>query len=109
MGHHSLTSGLKVVTGGDRCRQGRSLRRAGLRVSTTTTTPTSSAHDGATLTRRGLLGAGAGLLGASALGGLGVATAPVAEAATSDPVLHLVRRTTYGATPELLAAVRTKG
>jgi uncharacterized protein (DUF1800 family) len=62
-----------------------------------------------TLSRRGLLGMGAGLLGAGALGAAGIATAPVAEAATSDPVLHLVRRTTYGATPELLHAVRKAG
>ena len=75
---------------------------------TTTTDPADSAATAA-LSRRGLLAAGGGLLGAAALGGAGIATAPVAEAATSDPVLHLVRRTTYGATPELLDAVRRKG
>ncbi len=62
-----------------------------------------------TLSRRGLLGAGAGLFGAAALSSAGVAAALPAEAATRDPVLHLVRRTTYGATPELLAVVRKRG
>ena len=72
----------------------------------TTTTDQAAAT---TLSRRGLLGLGAGVLGAGALGAAGVAAAPVAEAATGDGVLHLVRRTTYGATPELLRAVRKAG
>ena len=62
-----------------------------------------------TLSRRGFLGVGAGLLGAGALGAAGVASATVAEAAGGDRVLHLVRRTTYGPTPELLATVRRVG
>ncbi len=49
---------------------------------------------------------GAGTLGAGALGVAGVATAGAAEAATVDPALHLLRRTTYGATPQLLAQLR---
>jgi uncharacterized protein (DUF1800 family) len=61
------------------------------------------------LSRRGFLTAGAGLLGAAAAGVGSVAAAPVAEAATSDQVLHVVRRTTYGASPELLAQVRKQG
>ncbi|MEP6651644.1 MAG: DUF1800 family protein, partial [Lapillicoccus sp.] len=71
--------------------------------------PTTTDPGAPMLSRRGLLAAGSGLLGAAALGGAGIATAPVAEAATGDPVLHLVSRATYGATPELLAAVRKKG
>ncbi|MEO7981308.1 MAG: DUF1800 family protein, partial [Sporichthyaceae bacterium] len=79
-------------------------------MSSSLATPTDDAGaDSPVLSRRGLLAAGTGLLGAAALGCAGLAAAPVAEAATGDPVLHLVRRTTYGATPELLAAVRKKG
>ena len=59
----------------------------------------------ATMSRRGFLTAGAGLVGAAAAVAAEVSLAPEAEAATSDPVLHLVRRTTYGATPELLHRV----
>jgi uncharacterized protein (DUF1800 family) len=63
-----------------------------------------------TLSRRGFLGVGAGLLGAQAIGGVGaVVAASPAEAATRDPALHLVRRATYGPTPELLATVRRMG
>ncbi|MDQ1600371.1 MAG: hypothetical protein QOD68_1845 [Actinomycetota bacterium] len=61
------------------------------------------------LSRRGFLGVGAGLLGAGALSAAGVAGATVAEAAGGDRALHLVRRTTYGPTPELLATVRKIG
>ena len=61
------------------------------------------------LSRRGFLGVGAGLLGAGALGAAGVASATVAEAAggdrgTAPGAPHDVR-----ATPELLAAVRKIG
>ena len=52
---------------------------------------------------------GAGLLGAGALGTVSLATATAAEAASGDPVLHLLRRATYGPTPELLAQVRKMG
>jgi uncharacterized protein (DUF1800 family) len=62
-----------------------------------------------TLSRRGFLGVGAGLLGAGAWGSLAVAGASPAEAAGADAVLHLVRRATYGPTPELLNAVRKVG
>jgi uncharacterized protein (DUF1800 family) len=63
----------------------------------------------ATMSRRGFLAAGAGLVGAAAAVAAEVSLAPEAEAATADPVLHLVRRTTYGATPELLQRVRRQG
>jgi uncharacterized protein (DUF1800 family) len=72
-------------------------------------TPTGDLSRAPTLSRRGFLGVGAGLLGAGALGATGVATATVAEAAGGDRILHLVRRTTYGPTPELLASVRKLG
>jgi hypothetical protein len=62
--------------------------------STLTPSADPTGADGELLSRRGLLAAGGGLLGAAALGGAGLATAPVAEAATGDPVLHLLRRTT---------------
>ncbi|MCU1675648.1 MAG: hypothetical protein JWM93_406 [Frankiales bacterium] len=53
-----------------------------------------------------------GLIGLAAVIGAGVAQAAAAddaEAATVDPVLHLVRRATYGATPSLLSSVRSTG
>ena len=85
-----------------------------------TTTSTTSLTDGpsaeayadveaAPLSRRGLLGVGAGLLGAGAFGSLGVVGATSAEAAAVDPALHLLRRATYGATPQLLASLRKGG
>ena len=61
------------------------------------------------ISRRGLLGLGAGLLGAGALGAAGIATAAPAEAVGSDQALHLLRRATYGPTPELLATLRKGG
>ena len=57
------------------------------------------------IARRSLLGLAA-VLGA---GVAQVAAATTAEASATDPVLHLVRRTTYGATPALLASVRRRG
>ncbi len=53
-----------------------------------------------------------GLLGLAALAGAGLAQAAAADdaaAAATDPVAHLVRRATYGATPALLAAVHRSG
>jgi len=50
-----------------------------------------------------VLGAVAGAVAAAS------GVADEAEAATTDPVLHLLRRATYGPTPALVAAVRTKG
>jgi uncharacterized protein (DUF1800 family) len=75
---------------------------------------------GTGLSRRALLAGGAGSLGAvrtgvlvtSAVGALGaaeLATAPYAEAARTDPILHLVRRATYGPTPATLAAAHRQG
>jgi uncharacterized protein (DUF1800 family) len=61
------------------------------------------------VTRRGFL---SGLGAVAALGAVGagqLGTASAAQAATPDPVLHLVRRATYGPTPELLATVRRMG
>ena len=52
------------------------------------------------------------LLGLAALVGAGLAqtaAADEAEAATADPVLHLVRRATFGPTPALLSSVRKSG
>lgn len=71
------------------------------------------------LSRRAFLGFGAGALGAAAVAGtvVGVSggfnlpgrTYSGAELLGNDEVLHLLRRTTYGPTPELVAEVRAKG
>jgi uncharacterized protein (DUF1800 family) len=50
-----------------------------------------------------ILGLAAGAVAA------GAGTADQAEAATTDPVLHLLRRATYGPTPSLVAEVRKSG
>ena len=50
------------------------------------------------------------LLGLTAAGGAAAAAAAGTEAeAATDPVLHLLRRATYGPTPELVAEVRAMG
>ena len=71
-----------------------------------------------TLNRRRLL-AGAAATGAAAVtaavatGGPGAAAAPPAATARSlvsaDPLLHLLRRATYGPTPESIAEIRKLG
>lgn len=59
------------------------------------------------LTRRSVL---VGLSAASGLAGVVHTLQPtVASAASSDPVLHLLRRATFGPTPELVAEVRRVG
>jgi uncharacterized protein (DUF1800 family) len=61
------------------------------------------------VSRRGFL-SGIGALAATGVVGAGqLLAAPAAEAATRDPVLHLVRRATYGPTPALLAKARRMG
>jgi uncharacterized protein (DUF1800 family) len=72
---------------------------------------------GADLSRRALLTGGAGALGAlrggavvaGAIGAAELVTAPYADAASVDPILHLVRRATYGPTNALLAQVERQG
>ena len=71
------------------------------------------------LSRRAFLGFGAGALGAAAVagtvlsttGGLSLpgSTYSGADLLGNDEVLHLLRRTTFGPTPELVAEVRAKG
>lgn len=71
------------------------------------------------LSRRAFLGFGAGALGAAAVAGtiIGASggfnlpgrTYSGADLLGNDEVLHLLRRTTYGPTPELVAEVRAKG
>ena len=61
------------------------------------------------VSRRGFL-SGLGALAATGAVGAGqLLAAPAAEAATGDPVLHLLRRATYGPTPALLAKARRMG
>lgn len=71
------------------------------------------------LSRRAFLGIGAGTLGAAAVAGtvigasggfsLPARTYSGADLLGTDEVLHLVRRATFGPTPELVAEVRAKG
>lgn len=59
--------------------------------------------------RREVLGSLTALTVVGAVGALDVVAAPAADAAGSDPVLHLLRRTTYGPTPQLVGTVRRMG
>jgi uncharacterized protein (DUF1800 family) len=61
------------------------------------------------VSRRGFLSGLGALAAAGAVGAGQLLAAPGAEAATGDPVLHLVRRATYGPTPALLAKARRMG
>jgi len=65
-----------------------------------------------TLNRRRLL-AGVAATGAAAAAGLGTAApaqaATAASLASADPLLHLLRRATYGPTPESIAEIRKLG
>ena len=71
------------------------------------------------LSRRAFLGFGAGALGAAAVAGTVIGasggfslpggTSSGSDLLGNDEVLHLLRRTTYGPTPELVAEVRAKG
>ncbi|MBL7259254.1 DUF1800 domain-containing protein [Paractinoplanes lichenicola] len=63
-------------------------------------------------TRRTLLAAGAATVAAMAVAAPAeAATAPIAATSlvSDDPIAHLVRRATFGPTPELLAEARTLG
>lgn len=68
------------------------------------------AQEPSRLTRRGALGAAGALAASLVTTQLPRSTALAApQAAAVDPVLHLVRRTTFGPTPSLLAEVRRRG
>ncbi|MEY4102014.1 MAG: hypothetical protein RIR88_148, partial [Actinomycetota bacterium] len=71
------------------------------------------------ISRRGFLGLGAGALGVAAVGvgvtasqvgpSLGLGNYSSTDLLGSDPALHLIRRATFGPTPELVAEVRSAG
>ncbi|WP_375423653.1 DUF1800 domain-containing protein [uncultured Friedmanniella sp.] len=71
------------------------------------TRPDLTRPDGAPVPSRRSLVVG---LAATAVGATALASSPdEADAASTDPVLHLLRRATYGPTPALLAKARAQG
>jgi uncharacterized protein (DUF1800 family) len=68
-----------------------------------------SASPSRPLSRRGLLRAAAGTAAAITAGAAAGLTARPAHAASTDPLLHLLRRATFGPTPESEAEIRHLG